>query len=53
LQTAVQARVDAGCPVGGTSAGEAILSSCGLRAPLLLCPHVPVPATARHCALLP
>jgi hypothetical protein len=28
LQTAVQARVDAGCPVGGTSAGEAILSSC-------------------------
>ena len=28
LQAAVQARVDAGCPVGGTSAGEAILSSC-------------------------
>lgn len=28
LQSAVQARVDAGCPVGGTSAGEAILSSC-------------------------
>ena len=27
VQTAVQARVDAGCPVGGTSAGEAILSS--------------------------
>lgn len=27
VQTALQARVDAGCPVGGTSAGEAILSS--------------------------
>ena len=27
LQARVQSRVDAGCPVGGTSAGEAILSS--------------------------